>query len=372
MSTAYFHADATRIAAPARDCYALVTAIRRYGEWWKRIRCEPLGSEGILRVGSRFRLCGGPVRWVVEVTGLHPWRRIDLCYADGDMLGPVSWEFVEDAGTTLVRHTYRGVTPNSEYTRKSFASGRSLTLHAEAMQNDAFAGMRRLLERPRQLDGGDLFTAIHTLRAVRRFLPDPVPESAVREIIAAATRAASARNAQPWYFIAVRSADQKANVARLYLDAWRQAQAFIEQADADADIKHRSGYEGMMRDVNQLAEHLEEAPLLILACIDTRQLGPLADSSGRILAPQSAYASIFPAVQNLMLAARGLGLGSTLTTVVAAVEEALRAALGIPAHVHVAALVPLGYPRTPFRPTRRKPVSEIAFRDRWGNPLTEE
>jgi nitroreductase len=111
---------------------------------------------------------------------------------------------------------------------------------------------------------------------------------------------------------------------------------------------------------------------LILACIDTYQLGPLADSSGRILSPQSAYASIFPAVQNLMLAARGLGLGTTLTTVFASAEPQLRNVLGIPDHVRIAALIPLGYPRTPFRVTKRKAVSEVAFVDEWGKKLVDE
>lgn len=371
MQPVYFHVDSTRIRAPARDCYELVTSIRRYGEWWRRVRCEPLGTEAMLRVGSRFRFSGGPVSWVIEVTGLHPWNRIDLCYAEGDMLGPVSWEFLEEDGTTLVRYSYRGVTPNSDYTRESFANGRSLRLHTELMQSDAFAGMRLLLEGSHQLDGGDLFTAIHTLRAVRRFRPDPIPAFAVRQIIEAATRAASARNSQPWRFLVVRSEAKKVEIAQLYLEAWRQAQAYTEQTDADADIKNRPDYEGMMRDVNDLAEHLQEAPVLILACVDGRQLGPLADASGRIVAPQSAYASIFPAVQNLMLAARGFGIGSTLTTVFFSVEGKLRRSLSIPEHVHVAALIPLGYPRTSFRVTKRKPVEQVAYLDSWGNELGE-
>jgi nitroreductase len=88
-----------------------------------------------------------------------------------------------------------------------------------------------------------------------------------------------------------------------------------------------------------------------------------------IRAPQPAYASIFPAVQNLMLAARGLGIGSTLTTLVGGVEADIRQIVGMPAHVHLAALVPLGFPRRPFRPTSRKPLQEVAFVDRWGQPL---
>jgi len=124
-----------------------------------------------------------------------------------------------------------------------------------------------------------------------------------------------------------------------------------------------------MRSVDALATHLDSAPVIVLALLDTTQLGPMADGHGTILAPQSAYASIFPAVQNLMLAARGLGVGSTLTTVFSSVENELRAAAGIPPHVHIAALVPLGYPRRPFQVTKRKPLEEVAFVDRWGQRL---
>jgi nitroreductase len=369
---AYFHVDEALIRAPARSCFELVLAVRRYGEWWRKVRCEPLGPEGILRVGSRFRLGGGPVSWVVEVTGLDPFRRIDLRYAEGDMLGPVRWEFAERDDATLVRYAYRGVRPNSDYTADSFASGRSLRLHRELMQSDAFAGMRRLLESGYDVSGGDLFEAIHTLGAVRRFRPDPVPDALVEQVVAAATRAASARNTQPWRFVAVRDAGLKARIGELYLRAWRAAQSYTRQANADADIDGRPDYDRMMRSVDDLAVHLGESPVLILACLDTRELGPLADGAGTILSPQSAYASIFPAVQNLMLAARGLGLGTTLTTLHAAFEGEIRALLGIPGHVHVAALIPLGYPRAPFRVTKRKPVRGVLHYDRWPARSSDE
>jgi hypothetical protein len=143
----YVHRDECAIRAPARACYELVLAIRRYGEWWRLVACEPLGPENVLHVGSRFRFSGGPVSWVVEVRELHPFWRIDLEYATGDMLGPVHWEFAEADRVTTVRYVYDGILPNSEYTRTSFSSGRSLRLHSAAMQNDAFAGMRRLLEK---------------------------------------------------------------------------------------------------------------------------------------------------------------------------------------------------------------------------------
>jgi len=221
----------------------------------------------------------------------------------------------------------------------------------------------------RHYPSSDLFEVLHTQRAVRRFRPEPISDAVLREILAAATRAPSARNAQPWGFVAVRDAAIKIEIGRHYLAAWRAAQAHTAQVDADADIKDCRDYPRMMRAVDELATHLDQAPVLVLCCLDTAQLGSMVDASGRIRAPQSAYASIFPAVQNLMLAARGLGVGSTLTTLFLQAEADLRRTVGLPDHLHIAALVPLGYPTRPFRITTRKPLQAVAFLDRWGNPL---
>ena len=366
---AYFHADDGVVGASPARCYELVLAARRYGEWWPQARCAVLGSEGTLRIGSRLRLSGDAATSVVEVVGLAPPRRIDLRYTEGDLIGPARWEFLPDAAGTRIRFAYRGVRPNGTAMADGFASGRALREHSQAMR-DAFAGLCRVLEAPAtDSSGGDLFETLHTQRAVRRFRPEPVADSVLVEILAAATRAPSARNAQPWAFVAVRDVAAKAAIGRLYLDAWRRAQAFTVAADADADIRDRSDYAPMMRAVDHLAAHLHEAPVLVLCGLDTTRLGPMADRRGGIVAPLSAYASIFPAVQNLMLAARGLGIGSTLTTVFHGADAALRAAVGMPDHIHIAALVPLGYPLRPFRETTRRPLEEVVFLDRWGTPV---
>jgi len=209
---------------------------------------------------------------------------------------------------------------------------------------------------------------MRTLGSVRHFRPDPVPLDVLCAILEAATWAPSARNAQPWFFVVVQDRQRKAAIGELYLKAWRVAQSYTEGSGADRDIDGRPGYRGMIRAVDDLAAHMSETPVIILACLDTTQLGPMAQH-GNIIAPQSAYASIFPAVQNLMLAARSYGLGSTLTTVYSAVEDDIRRACKIPAHVHIAALIPLGYPSRPFRHVKRKPVDEVAFLDCWGTPL---
>jgi nitroreductase len=403
---AYFHVEDTVVRAPARSCYELALGLRRYGEWWSG-RCGALGPEGTGRVGSRVELSSGALHWVVDVQRLDPYRRIELLCVDGDLRGPLWWEFDErvekGAGDersrtgewnsarapslalrrgqrsprgrdplTRVRFALRGVQAASPRAEQVLGSDRGLRRFGAAVQSDVLAGMRRVVEAPAaDVSGGDLFAALHSQRAVRRFRPDPISDAILAEIVAAATRAPSARNTQPWVFVAVRDAALKREVRGYYLTAWRRAQEFTARADADADIKHRPDYAAMMRSVDTLAEHLDQAPVLLLCGLDTRQLGPMADAHGTILAPQSAYASIFPAVQNLMLAARGLGIGSTLTTVFAGVEAELRRVVGLPDHVHIAALVPLGYPLRPFRVTTRKPLREVAFLDRWGKPLPE-
>ena len=369
MNDTYFHAEETVVRASARRCYELVLAIRRYGQWWQRVQFVPLGPEATLRIGSRYRFHGAQLSGIAQVVALRPWRRVDAHYVAGDLLGPVSWEFIQRGNSTLVRFAYRGVEPNAESLRRVLTGGRGLKVYGDMLQTDAFAGMRRVLEEGFDVSGGDLFEALHTLSSVRRFRSDPLPDAVLRAIIEAATRAPSARNAQPWYFLAVRDTRLKRTIAALYLAAWQQAQRYTNDVDADADIKGRPGYRRMMRTVDALAAHLDSVPVIVLAMLDTTQLGPMADGHGTILAPQSAYASIFPAVQNLMLAARGLGVGSTLTTVFSSVEAEIREAVGVPPYVHIAALVPLGYPQRPFAVTKRKPVDAVAFLDRWGQKL---
>jgi nitroreductase len=214
----------------------------------------------------------------------------------------------------------------------------------------------------------DFFTVVDTQRALRRFRPDPVPDAALERMLAAATRAPSARGAEPWYFVVVRDPALRAAIGADYRRAWEAALATTAAADADRDVRDRPHYARMMRAADALARDLGTVPVLIACCLDHAQLGPIAAPGGGLRSPVAAYASIFPAVQNLCLAARALGLGTTLTTLHTAFAPALAARLGIPASVEVVALVPVGYPRDRFGPTRRKPVEEVAFLDRWGVP----
>jgi nitroreductase len=167
----------------------------------------------------------------------------------------------------------------------------------------------------------------------------------------------------------VRDPRRRAAISQLYRRAWEAGQEATARTDADRDVSTSPHYARMMQAAAELASDLAEAPVLVVCCLDHRLLGPIAGPEG-LRSPIAAYASIFPAVQNLLLAARALGIGSTLTTLHTLFAPELKALLDMPSTVEVAAIVPLGYPRDRFGPTRRKPVEAIAFRDRWGAPFT--
>jgi len=212
----------------------------------------------------------------------------------------------------------------------------------------------------------DFFTVVDTQRALRRFRSDPVPDDVLRRVLDAATRAPSARGAEPWFFVVVRDARTRAAIGERYRTAWDAGAQFTAATDADRDVRERPHYARMMRAAGDLAARFADAPVVIACCLDHRQLGPIAGPDLELRSPVAAYASIFPAVQNLLLAARALGLGTTLTTLHRGFEPDLKTLLGVPDEVEIVALVPLGYPRDCFGPTRRKPVEEVAFVDRWG------
>ena len=198
----------------------------------------------------------------------------------------------------------------------------------------------------------DLFAAIHTQRAIRYFKPDPVPDGLVREVLEAAIRAPSGGNRQPWVFLVLRDAEVRAKVAGFYKRAWDDAGMSRLARDPDPSTAQVYG------SASDLSETMAEVPVLVLACI--RHSGPSTDLT--------LGSSIYPAVQNLMLAARGLGLGTVITTVHKRFDDEIKELLGIPENVETAALIPLGYPseKARFGGSRRAPVEQVTYRDHWG------
>lgn len=191
----------------------------------------------------------------------------------------------------------------------------------------------------------DVFEAIRTTRAMRRLDPArPVAEGDLKSVLEAATRGPSGGNLQPVRWLVVRHPELKRRVGEVYRE---QAHQFLQRfSERTPDV--RSYY--------HLADHLGEAPVLVIPC-----------AAGD---PARLPASVYPAVQNLLLAARALGLGSTLTTIHRGNETAVKEILGIPEEVHTFAIIPLGHPLGRWREAPRRPLRELAYEDRWGRPLS--
>ena len=183
-----------------------------------------------------------------------------------------------------------------------------------------------------------LFEAIHTQRAIRHFKPDPVDDALIERMIDAATKAPSARNVQPWRFIVVRDGETKARLGAIFDELGQNRPGGAPDRMPWAEV-----------------------PVLIVVCSE--------GSFGEGVAAATAMdASIYPAVQNLLLAARALGLGTVLTTRWKQREAELRPLLGVPESVSIHAIVPTGWPATRFGRTTRRSVAEVTFGERYGTP----
>jgi len=213
-----------------------------------------------------------------------------------------------------------------------------------------------------------LFEAMYTQRALRRLRPDPIPDDLLWRLLEAGTKAPSGSNTQVWRFLVVRDPERKRFIQERYKKAWD----FYAAANAAAAAERNAPLSPdelrtqlrMVRSATHLAEHMHEAPVLLVVCMVPRPLPPPA--GGRRRSPAALYASIFPAVQNLLLAARALGLGATLTTLHLTYEDEIKAELGIPDDTEAVALLPIGFPVGRYGPTRRRPVQEVTYWDRWG------
>lgn len=202
----------------------------------------------------------------------------------------------------------------------------------------------------------DLFEAMYTARAIRRFRPDPVSDELIGRVIEAATMAPSATNAQPWAFVVVRDAQTKRFVQRLYARTFHAA-----YAEAKRSIEASASGDGgrLLRGATHLADHLHEVPVLLFCCV--RRYG--AGRPGREREPR--YDSIFPAVENLLLACRGLGLGACLTTLHTVHEREIHERLGIPGEYASPAMIPIGHPLDRHGPIRRRPAADVTHWDHW-------
>lgn len=198
-----------------------------------------------------------------------------------------------------------------------------------------------------------LVNAMETQRAIRRLHPDPVDDELILRCIELATKAPTGSNTQTWEWVVVRDPSVKAKLAGWNRLAWRFYGPLLGRLGG-ADRTS-----GMVSAGQWQARHFEEIPVIVIACL--RGPRPLVPA----VATASYYASIYPSVQNFLLACRALGLGAALTTMPIWRTRSVRRALGLPRSVRPCAAIPVGWPRGRYGPTTRKPVEEVVHLDRW-------
>ncbi len=206
-----------------------------------------------------------------------------------------------------------------------------------------------------------LFETLYSLRAMRRLKPDPVPEDLIRRVIEAGTQAPSGANTQPWQFIVVRDAETKRFIqARYYRSMLARFGGLLEFID-NPDIAAARNLKASMH----LAEYFHQVPVLLVVCGERDWPAQIPENERIGKAPPS-YGSIYPCVQNILLACRALGLGASLTTAHTSFESELAEHLGVPEEYGTVVIVPIGYPLGKFGPITRLPVEEVTSYDRWG------
>lgn len=202
----------------------------------------------------------------------------------------------------------------------------------------------------------DLYEALYTTRAMRRVSTDPIPDDVIQLMLDAAIRAPSASNMQNWRWLVLTDPDVIKTVGDLYAEAFDLGMStFYAGAEDRAEAAGDGQAIRVLSSSRWLRDNMRDVPLLVVACDRNDPLG----------------SSIYPAAWNLMLAARGKGVGTTLTTFVTHLKhDEVRQALGIPAEKgwRVAAIISCGYPTGNWGVAARGPVTDVVYRDHWGTP----
>lgn len=208
----------------------------------------------------------------------------------------------------------------------------------------------------------DIYDAMSTLRAVRRLRPDPIPEDVLERVLTAATWAPSGGNHQSWHIVAVRDGAKKQALEDLYRPHW---ESYIPGYEAHMAHMPAAQAESSRRALDAgtyLATHLHEAPVICVFCFNLSHMTVTDAQLDRTTVVGGG--SIYPAVQNLLLAARSEGLGCVLTTLLCMEEPAVKEVLNLPEDWHTAAHVPLGYPVLGGHgPISRKPIERMVSFD---------
>jgi nitroreductase len=224
-----------------------------------------------------------------------------------------------------------------------------------------------------------VFEVMATMRAMRRLRPDPVPDEVLERLVEAATWAPSGGNNQGYGFVVVTDRGQMAKLA----DLWRRCvDLYLASVGSGTpSTMDPAGWERLRAAVLYQRDHFAETPAVIVACYEGQRVSAGAGkalikrmSPGDQLRLWSRLprtvglaeaSSVYPGVQNLLLAARALGLGANITQWHVFLEHEWRAVLGLPRGVNMYAVIPVGWPLGRFGPVKRRPATEVIHRDRW-------
>ncbi|MEM7078091.1 MAG: nitroreductase family protein [Pseudomonadota bacterium] len=213
-----------------------------------------------------------------------------------------------------------------------------------------------------------LYEAMSTLRAVRRLRPDPIPDDVLRRILQAAAWAPSGGNVQPWRIVVVRDADKRRAIGDLYRPQWA---TYGANARANLDFykgEMRGKRERMLDACDHLGEHMGEAPAILVFCFNPDNMAITDADLGRPSVVGGG--SVYPALQNAMLACVSEGIGCTLTTLLCYDEDAMKSILDIPDDWYTCAVMPIGYPvRGGHGPISRRGVEKLCFADGFGEAI---
>ena len=216
-----------------------------------------------------------------------------------------------------------------------------------------------------------LYEAMSNLRAVRRLKPDPIPEAVLQRLLQAATFAPSGGNRQPWRMLVVRDAKLRGALGDLYRPHWLAYAKRYRKAAEALTGEALARQERLLDAADYLGDNFGRAPVLLVVCFNPKHMA-ITDAD---MARPSVVGggSVYPAVENLMLACVSEGIGCTLTTLLCHEEEAVKSLLAIPEDWHTCAVLPLGYPKAKGHgPIRRRKVAEMCFDDSFGAPLRLE
>ena len=206
---------------------------------------------------------------------------------------------------------------------------------------------------------------ISTTRSIRRIKPDPVPADVLQRVLQAAVWAPSGGNRQPWRMIAVQDPTVNKQLRDLYVEEWATYVDFNMDNVKDMPQEVQDRTAAALAPGTALADTLDQVPVIVMFVHDARLIYVTDDQLGRTSVVGGA--SLYPAVQNLLTAARQEGLGGVLTTLICRREPQVREILDLPAHWAVHAMVPLGWPKGNHGPLTRMPLDQMVRYDRWSD-----